>query len=167
MSDTYYEILVKRKTDNTVLAKKILLMCGIVFCLVGVVFLTPIFFLGALGFGVACWLLFPKFDIEYEYLLVNGELDIDVIYSQSKRKKIAQYDLNSMDMLAPLNSTHLDYYNGNTTLKVVDYSSREEGKVPYAMITRDKTGTVKVLLELTQEAVENLRRTYPNKVYLD
>ena len=41
----------------------------------------------AIALGIACYFVIPKTDLEYEYLFVNGELDIDMIMSKSKRKK--------------------------------------------------------------------------------
>ena len=40
----------------------------------------------AIALGIACYFVIPKTDLEYEYLFVNGELDIDMIMSKSKRK---------------------------------------------------------------------------------
>lgn len=41
----------------------------------------------AIALGIACYFVIPKTDLEYEYLFVNGELDIDMIMSKSKGKE--------------------------------------------------------------------------------
>ena len=61
-------------------------------------------------------------DLEYEYVYVNGELDIDKIMSKSK-KTFKIFDLTKLELIAPLNSHRMDYHNHNTNLKVLDYSS--------------------------------------------
>ena len=45
----------------------------------------------AIALGVACYFVIPKTDLEYEYLFVNGELDIDMIMSKSKRKRVKSH----------------------------------------------------------------------------
>ena len=52
----------------------------------------------------------PKLEVEYEYLYVNGELDIDAIYSKQKRKKMGSYDASELEILAPENSHELDSF---------------------------------------------------------
>ena len=45
-----------------------------------------------------------------KYLYVNGELDIDAIYSKQKRKKMGSYDASELEILAPENSHELDSF---------------------------------------------------------
>lgn len=168
MSDLYSEILVKRQPDSTDMLKKVGLIAGILLLAVGGMLITPILLLAAIILGVVSWLfIFPLFHVEYEYLILNRELDIDAIYSQQKRKTVAQYDLGTMDLLAPLNSHRMEYYNGNTQMKVRDFSSGDKNKTPYAMIVKGSNGAEKVLLEIDADTAESIKKTYPNKVFLD
>ena len=68
-------------------------------------FLLPIFLIGAVALGIAAYFIIPGTDLEYEYLFVNGELDIDKIMAKSKRKKAKTVDLTEADLIAPLDST--------------------------------------------------------------
>lgn len=163
MSDLYSEILVSRQPQPINVLKKAGLIAGVIVGLAGGVMITPVLLLAAIAFGVGIWYFFPRFNVEYEYLIVNKDLDVDIIYSQKKRKKGAEFDLNDMDILAPLNSHRMDYYNGNTRMKICDFTSGRDDITPYAMVIKGQ----KILLELDRETVENMRRTYPNKVFLD
>ena len=49
----------------------------------------------------------PRLSVEFEYLYVNGELDIDRIFSQSRRKRAASYELSNMEIMAPFSSHRL------------------------------------------------------------
>ena len=109
----------------------------------------------------------PGFDLEYEYLLVNRELDIDKIYSRKKRKQEAQFQLEEMELFAPLNSRRMEHYNSNTHLKIRDYSSGADGAGVYAMIIRDGQEACKVLLEPDEQMLDALSRIFPNKVFMD
>ena len=46
--------------------------------------LIPIAWILTLALGIAAYFILPKLDLEYEYVFVNGELDIDKIMSKAK-----------------------------------------------------------------------------------
>ena len=167
MSELYSEVLVKKNPSPADNLKKIGMIAGVVILAIGGLFVTPVLFIAAIALGVAAYFLLPKLQVEYEYLILNKELDVDVIYSQKKRKSAGKFDLNSMDLMAPLNSVRMDYYNGDVRMKICDYTSGAPGIVPYAMIIKKDQANAKVLLELDKETVENIRKSYPNKVFLD
>ena len=133
MSDLYSELLVKKKQTAKDLVVKY-----------GLIALTVIMVLGGLVLNVlllvpaiARYFVIPKTDLEYEYLFVNGELDIDMIMSKSKRKRVKSLQLAEADLVAPLKSHRMDYYNGNQKMKEYDFSSGIEDHKRYAMIIRD------------------------------
>ncbi len=72
-------------------AKDSLLKYGLIVLTVLAVFagliITPLALIIAVALGIACYFVIPKTDVEYEYLFVNGDLDIDMIMSKTKRKK--------------------------------------------------------------------------------
>lgn len=72
--------------------------------------MNPLILLLALVLGIVDYIFIPKLSVEFEYLYVNGELDIDRIYSQSRRKRAASYELSNMEILAPYQSHQLDSY---------------------------------------------------------
>ena len=110
--------------------------------------------------------MLPRFDVEHEYLYVNGELDIDAIYAKQKRKRIAGYDLHDIEMLAPEGSHALDSYVNRQGVKIKDFSSGEEKAKKYvAVINTDKTQEI-IRLELNSEILEDVRRIAPRRVSL-
>ena len=118
MSDLYTELLVKREkrfTDS--LIKVGLITLTVLFVLAGLL-LNPVILLGALALGILDYFIIPKTSLEYEYLFVNGEFDIDVIMSQQKRKRVCSFNLNECDIAAPEKSHRMDYFNNNQKLKV-------------------------------------------------
>ena len=123
MGDLYSELLVKK--DKT--AKDSLLKYGLIVLTVLAVFagliITPLALIIAVALGIACYFVIPKTDVEYEYLFINGDFDIDMIMSKTKRKKVKSFKLSEADLAAPLDSHRMDYYNSNQKLKVQDFSS--------------------------------------------
>ena len=87
MSDLYSECLVKKEPTSKDAAVKYGLIALIVLFVAAGLFLLPILLIGAVALGVAAYFIIPGTDLEYEYLFVNGELDIDKIMAKSKRRK--------------------------------------------------------------------------------
>lgn len=167
MGDLYSELLVKRRST----AKDVLIKVGLgaltaLAVLAG--FILPFVWLVAIGLGVACYFIFPRTDLEYEYLFVNGELDVDVIMGKAKRKSLKSFQLKEVEMIAPLNSHRVDYYKGNTAMRTLDYSSGIEDHKRYLMIAADgDNGACKVILEPDQEMLDCMKKSAPSKVFFD
>lgn len=167
MSDLYYELLVKKETT----AKDKLIKYGLyvlvaLFVFAGL-FIHPLLLLAAIAAGVACYFIVPGTDVEYEYLFVNGELDIDKVMSKSKRKKVTSLDLTQADLIAPVTSHRMDYYNGNQKMKTVDYSSGNPDHKRFAVITRIGTESCRVIIEPDEKMAQSIKNSAPSKVFLD
>ena len=85
--------------------------------------------------------------------------------AKEKRKDVAVYDLEKMELLVPANSYRLADYK-NRDLKVVDYWSLNpaEDHVPYALIYE---GNSKILLDLPADFVKIVQNNAPRKVFFD
>jgi len=104
MSDLYTEVLVKKQqTGKDKAIKGVLIFFTVLFAAAGIM-MNPLILLLALVLGIVDYIFIPKLSVEFEYLYVNGELDIDRIYSQSRRKRAASYELSNMEILAPYQS---------------------------------------------------------------
>ena len=143
MSDLYSELLVKKErtwgqagkrqyhcTDRHFWYSQDCLLC--------------LLLIAAIVLGVCAYLfIFPGTDLEFEYLFVNGELDIDKIMAKSKRKRVKSLNITECDIMAPLNSHRMDYYNSNQKLKVQDFSSGNPEHKRFAIVCRDGADTCK------------------------
>ena len=167
MGDLYSELLVKK--DKT--AKDSLLKYGLIVLTVLAVFagliITPLALIIAVALGIACYFVIPKTDVEYEYLFINGDFDIDMIMSKTKRKKVKSFKLSEADLAAPLDSHRMDYYNSNQKLKVQDFSSGNPEHKRFAIVCRDGAETCKVIIEPDEILAKTMRNTAPSKVFLD
>ena len=89
-NDFYSEQLVAKKSGGSETAKKILI--GVLTALVAAfLFLIIIFPLSLLLVGLVFYggyYLMTGIDTEYEYILTNGDLDIDKITGKRKRKRL-------------------------------------------------------------------------------
>ena len=167
MGDLYSELLVKK--DKT--AKDSLLKYGLIVLTVLAVFagliITPLALIIAVALGIACYFVIPKTDVEYEYLFINGDFDIDMIMSKTKRKKVKSFKLSEADLAAPLDSHRMDYYSGNQNMKVLDFSSGNPEHKRFGVITRLDGNLCKIILEPDEALAQAMKNSAPSKVFLD
>lgn len=164
MSDLYSELLVKRKTSTANNLIKYGLIALTVFAVMLAIFMGPIFFIVAVVLGVVDYFFIPRLDVEFEYLHVNDELDVDKIFSRQKRKKAMSIDLKQAEMLAPLGSHRLDAYRN---AKTIDFSANDRAKKPYVLITSNGKEQSRILLQLDADMFHNIKRRLPRITFDD
>lgn len=162
MNETYVEWLVKRKTPVYLVFLKILfIMMTVCFFLAGMIFMPA--FLIAVLMGIAAYFITLNASLEYEYLYVDRELSVDKVMNQSRRKRIATFDIGKVEIMAPINSHQLDSYK-NRNYKAVDYSSWEE-KQPDVRYVFYYDGQQKVIFEPNEEMIKAITNVAPRKVF--
>ena len=167
MSDLYSELLVKKEsTAKDGIMKYGLIVLTALAVLAGI-FVNPLILLVAVVLGIACYFVIPKTDVEYEYLFINGDFDIDMIMSKTKRKKVKSFKLSESDLAAPLDSHRMDYYNGNQNMKVLDFSSGNPEHKRFGVITRLDGNLCKIILEPDEALAQAMKNSAPSKVFLD
>ena len=169
MSELYTEVMVPKKPSGKDQAIKFaLIFFTVLFALAGLV-LMPILLIGAVILGIVDYIFLPRLNVEFEYLYVNGELEVDRIFSKSRRKRAASYDLSSMEIMAPWNSHRLDSYKNNRSLKKADYSSgiEGEGHKPYGFVISRNSQMELVVFEPNETMLKDIRSKMPRKVFYD
>lgn len=165
MNDTYVECLVaKGVSTGAKLLRILLVVFTVVFALIGMIgfiIALPV----ALVFGFAAWFVYMHTNTEYEYLYLDKEIKVDKILNKSKRKRAGVYEVERMEILAPLNSYHLDNYK-NRQVKVIDYSSGK-AKQPEVRYAFYYDGGEKIILEPSPEFVKAVQNIAPRKVFMD
>ena len=121
--------------------------------------------LGAVIAGVGAYFVNMFTDLEYEYLYLDKELVVDKIMAKTKRKRIATYHLDRIEILAPIKSYHLDNYK-NRSAKVKDYSIGEELK-PDKRFVMFYEGGEKILLSPSEELIKIMKNVAPRKIFSD
>ncbi|MBO5336943.1 MAG: hypothetical protein J6A94_07445 [Lachnospiraceae bacterium] len=164
MSDTYVECLVKAKQSSMAkFVKVILIVLTVFFGIIMLVFAPAM--IAALITGVGAYLVNMFTDLEYEYLYLDKEIVIDKVMAKSKRKRIATYSVDRMEILAPVKSYHLDNYK-NRNVKEKDYSIGEvlQPDLRYAMYYE---GGERILLSPSEDMIKALKNVAPRKVFND
>ena len=165
MSETYVECLVSRGVSTGAKFLRILLtMLTVAFLLLGMMGFVVALVL-AIVLGVATWFVYMHTDTEYEYLYLDKEIKVDKIMNKSKRKQQDVFDIERLEIFAPINSYHLDNYK-NRQVKVLDFSTGK-AKQPEARYAFYYEGGKKIILEPSKEFVKAVQNVAPRKVFTD
>ena len=104
MQDVFVEYMVaQRKTPKTTLLKALIVVAFIVLAPSFLMFshlLGPLSFLGALFFvggGYCAYFFIISMNLEFEYTITNGEMDVDKIIAQRRRKRLMSIKLREVE----------------------------------------------------------------------
>ena len=165
MSESYIEYMVARKTPGIYLFLKYLLI-GLTAVAVFAMFLFGIWaFLVAVALGVGAYFLSIYIDVEYEYLYLDKEITVDKVLHKQKRKRVATYSVDKIEIMAPIKSYHLDNYNHRQD-KVTDLSSGIEN-MPDTRYVFYYDGNQKIIFEPNEAFVKIVKNVAPRKVFMD
>ena len=165
MDTALYELLVARQNQmKTHLLKSLLLTLMVVFAIISTFFfpiLLPIVFLvEAMGY----YFIFPRFNVEYEYTLLQQDFDIDIIYNKAKRKAAITIDLRDAELIAPASSSRVNAFKTTVTL---DYSTQNPSDKPYAIIIPLNKNLNKILIQPDEKMMQHLRNAAPRVTFMD
>ncbi|MBP3237536.1 MAG: hypothetical protein J6M24_00400 [Lachnospiraceae bacterium] len=173
LESSYCECLVKRKnTIGGYIIKGLIIALLVIFGLLAFLFL----FSGAnavsllmaalvmVGFSLA-GSIFPRFNVEWEYVFVDGQLDFDQVLGGLARKRKMRTDFEKLEIIAPSNSHRLDSYK-NMQMKIYDFSSLT-GCDNYSMICHDGNNLIKIYFEPNEEMLTTMKNKSFRKVFTD
>ena len=163
MNDVFKEQLVSRKSGKQDLLKKVgLIAAGVLLVLIGMFipilasFFLPIVVIVVIG---EIFLL-NKFNIEYEYIFTNGDLDIDRITNKSKRKRALSVNVKKFITMVPANNPAYEREVSNFT-KLMDVSSGEVNERTYIAIYEQDSARTKLIFEPNEQLFEAIKNYIP------
>lgn len=168
--DVFLEYIVYRKKG----AKEVLKIIGILLAMFvlltvcSVLVFTPISsiaFLLVAGVIYGAYYLITAQNVEYEYIVTNGEIDVDRIVNRRKRKRIITVHSRTFEIVAPVGSPeHRGEENSNVT-QVIDASSGEDnGKAYFALFSKDGQ-KYKLIFEPTEKMLEVFKTFVPRNIF--
>ena len=162
MNQLYAEAGVKRKNDIKSSGLRALVVVGII---IGVLFILLGGFFSIAGIVLAVVLvwLYPKLNIEYEYVFVDGQIDFDRITGKSKRKTMLRIDLEQVEIIAPQGSHALDGYTYVELVKK-DFSSNDKNSKPYIIIASVKDKKYRISFEPNEKMLAMMKQKSPRKI---
>lgn len=156
--DSFKEQLVTRKPNNTVFIKRaVIFVCALLIAAALFLLLNfmSLILIALLFFGA--YLLIKNFDVEYEYICTNGDLDIDKITAKSRRKRLVSVDLKSVTDFGQLNGKSL-----NKEYSVIDAASGDSQDRSYYIAHKNaKYGMCYVLITPDEAMLEVIKMYLP------
>ena len=165
MNDTYLEILIEKKTESAKIKSLAAMVLAILLLLSSLFWNFLLAILLTVILGSMSYYFYVQAHTEYEYMYFDKELSIDRILMQSRRKRIETFLVERMEIFAPVDSVHLEQFQGKK-VKVTDYSSadKETAKNRYVFYYE---GGRKIILEKDEKLGKAFRMVAPSKVFLD
>lgn len=166
MNDSYIEVLVKKKTPvSYIVAKELLILITIGFFLSFFLFKNFLLPVAGVLMCIADYFLFLSMDLEYEYLFLNGSLQIDKILGKQKRKQYLELMLDKVEVAAPKGSGHLDQFKNQQAIIKDCYSGNEEHC--YIIMYRFGKELWEVRIEKNEKLLKAMKSEAPRKVFLE
>lgn len=162
MNQLYAEAGVKKADTLTTMLLRSLLIIGMI---AGLLVMLKGGVLGIIGVAlvVALGFLFPKLNVEYEYVFVDGQLDFDKITGKSKRKTLLQIDLEQVEVMAPAGSHALDSYTYIQCEKK-DFSSGRKDSRPYIIMAGIENKKMQIVFEPNEKMLSMIKQKSPRKL---
>ncbi len=162
MDDFFTEQLVKRKNGMREHLFEAFLILLAVLSVVSVLYIPYLWgILVPVAVIVAVYFLFRRQSVEFEYQVVNGDMDIDRILYKTRRKHVFSTNINELEYMAPEDHFGLKEYHPN---KVMDFSSHADASTVYAMIVSQGNEQIEVLIEPDQKILDRFYMMAPRKV---
>lgn len=110
------------------------------------------------GVVYGAYILITHFNVEYEYILTNGDIDIDKIIAKRKRKRVLSFSTKEFEIVAP-------YKQGENYTNLLDLGTRNYENAYYAVFSKD--GQKKTLVfNPPQKMIEAMKTYSPRTVHL-
>ncbi len=123
-------------------------------------FLAPLIGVGII-YGI--WYLLTDMNREYEYIVTNGDLDIDLIIARRKRKRIYSGKSKEFELMAKVGSD--DYRQAQKgSYKLLDCSSRIQSPDNWFVLTDYKGQRLMLIFAPDERMLKSLKRFNPSKI---
>ena len=147
--DTFFEQIVSIKKSGKAIALFLAVWAFALFLCLAILFIGTQF-LGAfapiliVGIGYGAWWLTSKLNIEYEYIVTNGTMDVDKIINKSSRQRISSFELANVERVEKYNDHLLQNIKKENIVFACDrnspdayllVASKEDTKVNYIVFT--------------------------------
>ena len=116
----------------------------------------------ALGAGYGAWYLISSMNVEYEYILTNGEMDVDKIVARRRRKRMITVNARKFEAFGPYKPqehTGKDYAG-----RVYACVSSEDPGNYYAVFNHATLGKNLLVFTPNDRVLDGLRGFIPRQV---
>ena len=167
-NDSFNEKLVRKKKSAVDIAKVIgIIVVGIALVLTVFMFaqfLRYIYTLLIAAVIYGMYLTISGLNVEYEYAITNGEMDVDKIIAQRRRKRIISVDTRNFEYFAPLNDEHKSVYNGEYAKKIDVFSSPDANDIYFAYFFKNGE-KIRLAFQPSEKMIEAIKFRMPRSMF--
>jgi len=164
--DSFIEkIVAKKKTFKDYLISIGIVLAGTLLTLIlgFIQFLQPFWFIITAAIIYFMYQLITSSNIEYEYIVTNGDLDIDKIINKRRRKRIFSANCKEFEILARLKGGLNDRRIQNITNRIMAVSSIDSENVFFAILNYKGEKTA-VFFEPDERMLNTFKLFIPRKI---
>lgn len=100
-------------------------------------------------------------NVEFEYSVTNGDMDVDKIIARRKRVRLLSVNSKNFEYLAPLTEEHMPAFNDASITKRIDASSNTHAQNTCFAIYYKNSEKVCLVFEPTQGMLDDFARCMP------
>lgn len=165
--DIFMEKIVRKRKDiKDYLITSVIIIVSIILAPVVLTYLGQMGFFFVAGIIYLAYLLITTRNVEYEYAVTNGELDIDKIVAQRKRVRVFSASCKNFEVVAKLKSDHFTPQY-KSFKKQIDCTSTREGEGVWFIALNYKNEQTVVYFEPTEKMLQSFKTFIPRKVFTD
>lgn len=171
MSDVFVEYLVvKKNTGKDMLIKSGLFLVAVLISILCFIFLFPTG-LGSIGLLLIVGVIYGAYYVgsllnkEYEYIVTNGEMDVDCIMARRKRKRLITVKCKDFEAIGPYDPAK--HQNANYKTRIIACDSEASKNVWYCVVQHKSLGRTLVVFNATARILEAFRTFLPRTMVND
>lgn len=159
--DFYAEYMVAKKPSGADTAKKVLLgvATAAVAAFVFLMFFIPVNILMAGFVFYFGYYFMSNLDTEYEYIITNGEMDVDKIMGKRKRKRLVTAPIDRFTAFGPLKEAG---DSGSRTVVLATDGTDENAY--YADFTHKSAGEVRIIFTPSDKIIDGIVMFLPRQL---
>ena len=165
--ENYIEYMVKKKFDGGDMAKSCLILAALLVICGGVaLFLGPASGLVVLIFlGYGAWWLISGLRKEYEYVLTNDHLDVDMIMARRSRRRLCSFDMEAMELCARTGDPDKNSEMKRSFAKVHQAASAPNAANAYFVVFSGEGGNNMLVFEPNDRIIEGMSIYSRSKIF--
>lgn len=129
-----------------------------------IAFLSPLFFILTVVFGLGFYGTHFLTNIEYEYSYFGGEIKFCKIINKSKRKALLRFPMDEVLKIAPAGDESVVYFEKDKNYVVTDLTSRNRDVSYYELFVNHGEKRQCIKFEPDDAFLKEIRIKYPSKV---
>ncbi len=156
------QMVVKPQKGKDIALKVLIAAAAVILSAICVLFLYIMSLIFIMGIAYAAYYLISGLDCEYEYIVTNGEIDIDKIAGKRKRTRLITADAKKFTAFGKLENAGKLASNA-TIVDAADGS----GSAFYADFVHSKLGETRLIFSPNEKVLEAVKPFIPRTIKRD